>query len=74
MADAAETFAGRAPQQLGDADEGPGIVCLSTVDGDVEMWVYSPLFLAAINFARTVVPKAMKQWAVRQLGMDRREA
>jgi hypothetical protein len=35
------------------------------------MWAYSPLFLGAVNFARTVVPRAIKQWAARQLGMDR---
>ena len=71
---AGPAFAGWARQQLGDADEGGGVVRLSTVDGDIEMWVYSPLFLGAINFARTVVPKPMKQWASRQLGLDRREA
>ena len=71
---AGPNFTGWAKRLLGERDEAQGTVRLSSFNGAVELWVYAGGFLGAVNFARAVVPRAVRAWAARQLGLDQREA
>jgi hypothetical protein len=70
---AGPNFIGWAKRLLGERDEAPGTVRLSSINGAVELWVYAGGFLGAVNFAHAVVPRAVRAWAARQLGLDQRE-
>ena len=71
---AGPNFTGWAKRLLGERDEAQGTVRLSSLNGAVELWVYAGGFLGAVNFAHTIVPRAVRAWTARQLGLDQREA
>ena len=71
---AGPNFSGWARQLLGKSSEKEAKVRLSEIGGEIELWVCSPLYLGGINISPTPIPKPMREWAVRQLGLDIREA
>jgi streptogramin lyase len=71
---AGPAFSAWARQQLWMTDEAKAVVRLSVVHGEVEMWIYSGAHLGGINMSRMSIPKPMREWAARSLGLDIREA
>jgi hypothetical protein len=71
---AGPAFSGWARRQLWMTDEAKTVVRLSVVRGEIELWIYSGAYLGGINMSRTSIPKPMREWAARSLGLDVREA